>query len=83
MAFTSGIDPLQLVLKGAGLVHEEAVGTRRIYRLDAAWVAALREQLDDFWHRALGDFQKLVDRSRRGRKRPHPKRRRAFDIKSW
>ena len=56
------------VLKGAGLVHEEAVGTRRIYRLDAAGVAALREQLDDFWHRALGGFQNLVERTRRGRK---------------
>jgi hypothetical protein len=34
------------VLKDAGLVGEEAVGTRRIYRLDAAGAAALREQLD-------------------------------------
>src|SRR5688572_26577992 len=34
------------VLKDAGLVGEEAVGTRRIYRLDADGAAALREQLD-------------------------------------
>jgi DNA-binding transcriptional ArsR family regulator len=53
------------VLKEAGLVDEEAVGTRRIYRLDAAAVAALREQLDDFWHQALGGFRKVVERSRR------------------
>jgi len=56
------------VLKDAGLVTEEAAGTRRIYRLDAAGVAALREQLDDFWGRALGGFQNAVERSRKGRK---------------
>jgi DNA-binding transcriptional ArsR family regulator len=56
------------VLKDAGLVSEEAVGTRRIYRLDAAGVAALREQLDDFWNQALGGFRKVVERSRRGKK---------------
>jgi DNA-binding transcriptional ArsR family regulator len=56
------------VLKGAGLVSEEAMGTRRIYRLDAAGVAALREQLDDFWDQALGGFRKVVERSRRGKK---------------
>ena len=55
------------VLKAAGLVSEEAEGTRRIYRLEAAGVAALREQLDDFWDRALGGFRRVVERSRRGR----------------
>jgi DNA-binding transcriptional ArsR family regulator len=56
------------VLKDAGLVNEEAVGTRRIYRVDPAGVAALREQLNEFWDRALGGFQKVVERSKRGRK---------------
>jgi DNA-binding transcriptional ArsR family regulator len=56
------------VLKDAGLVSEEPVGTRRIYRLDAAGVAALREQLDDFWDRTLGGFRNVVERSRRGKK---------------
>ncbi len=56
------------VLKDAGLVNEEAVGTRRIYRLDAAGVAALRGQLDDFWLRALGGFRSVVERSRRGKR---------------
>ena len=56
------------VLKDAGLVSEEAVGTRRIYRLDAAGVAALREQLDDFWDQALAGFRQVVERSKRGRK---------------
>ena len=56
------------VLKDAGLVSEEAVGTRRIYRLDAAGAAALREQLDDFWDRALGGFRSVVERSKRSKK---------------
>jgi DNA-binding transcriptional ArsR family regulator len=56
------------VLKDAGLVREEAAGTRRIYRLDAAGVAALREQLDDFWSRSLGGFRNTVEQSRRRKK---------------
>ena len=56
------------VLKDGGLVTEEAAGTRRIYRLDAEGVAALREQLDDFWDRALGGFRHVVERSRRSKK---------------
>lgn len=49
------------VLKEAGLVSEEAVGTRRIYRLDAAGIAALRDQLDDFWDRALTGFRQVAE----------------------
>ena len=49
------------VLKDAGLVAERAVGTRRIYRLNEAGVAALRDQLDTFWARALGRYQELVE----------------------
>jgi DNA-binding transcriptional ArsR family regulator len=52
------------VLKDAGLVREEAVGTRRFYRLDAAGVAALRGQLDDFWDRALTGFRDVAERRR-------------------
>jgi DNA-binding transcriptional ArsR family regulator len=48
------------VLKDAGLVAERAVGTRRIYRLNEAGVAALRDQLDTFWNRALSGYQGLV-----------------------
>ena len=44
------------VLKGAGLVSERAVGTRRIYRLNPTAVAALRDQLDAFWTRALANY---------------------------
>jgi DNA-binding transcriptional ArsR family regulator len=50
------------VLKDAGLVAEEAVGTRRIYRLNAAGVLALRDQLDTFWNRALGGYREVVER---------------------
>lgn len=51
------------VLKSAGLVREEAVGTRRYYRLDAAGVAALRAELEGFWDRALGGFRDVVEQS--------------------
>jgi DNA-binding transcriptional ArsR family regulator len=56
------------LLKDAGLVSEEAAGTRRIYRLDAAGVAALRKQLDHFWDRALGGFRNAVERPKRGKR---------------
>jgi DNA-binding transcriptional ArsR family regulator len=49
------------VLKDAGLVAKRAVGTRRIYRLNEAGVAALRDQLDTFWNRALSGYQDLVN----------------------
>jgi DNA-binding transcriptional ArsR family regulator len=51
------------VLKDAGLVAERAVGTRRIYRLNPAAVAALRDQLDTYWNRALTSYGELIDRS--------------------
>lgn len=44
------------VLKDAGLVSESAVGTRRIYRLNPTAVAALRDQLDTYWRRALEGY---------------------------
>ena len=45
------------VLKSAGLVTDEVVGTRRVYRLDHLALAALRDQLDTFWDRALAGYQ--------------------------
>ena len=44
------------ILKDAGLVSEEAAGTRRFYRLNPIAVAALRDQLDTFWNRALAGY---------------------------
>jgi DNA-binding transcriptional ArsR family regulator len=51
------------VLKEAGLVTERAAGTRRIYRLEPTAVAALRDQLDTFWSRALANYGDIVERS--------------------
>jgi DNA-binding transcriptional ArsR family regulator len=47
-------------LKDAGLVTERAAGTRRIYRLDPTAVAALRDQLDTYWRRALAGYADVV-----------------------
>jgi DNA-binding transcriptional ArsR family regulator len=44
------------VLKDAGLVEDVAAGTRRIYRLNPVALAALRDQLDTYWQRALGAY---------------------------
>ena len=49
------------VLKDAGLVADQARGTRRIYRLNPAGVAALKDQLDTFWQRALDGYQNVVE----------------------
>ena len=49
------------VLKGAGLVTERAEGTRRVYRLDPTGVAAMRDQLDSYWNRALAGFKDIVE----------------------
>jgi DNA-binding transcriptional ArsR family regulator len=50
------------VLKEAGLVDDDAAGTRRIYRLNEVGVIALRDQLDVFWQRALTGFEEVTDR---------------------
>jgi DNA-binding transcriptional ArsR family regulator len=44
------------ILKDAGLVEDAAEGTRRIYRLNPAALAALRDQLDTYWQRALAGY---------------------------
>ena len=49
------------ILKDAGLVSERAVGTRRIYRLNPVAVAALRDQLDTYWSRALFNYGEVVE----------------------
>jgi DNA-binding transcriptional ArsR family regulator len=50
------------VLKSAGLVTEQAQGTRRIYRLNPDGVAALRDQLDTFWNRALTGYASSAEK---------------------
>jgi DNA-binding transcriptional ArsR family regulator len=49
------------VLKAAGLVKERSAGTRRIYRLNPMGVAALRDQLETFWNRALAGYKNIVE----------------------
>ena len=49
------------ILKKAGLVSEHPVGTRRIYRLNPMAVAALRDQLDIFWQRALVSYVDVAE----------------------
>lgn len=41
------------VLRGAGLVIDEAIGTRRVYRVDRDGLEALRSYFDDLWDAAL------------------------------
>jgi DNA-binding transcriptional ArsR family regulator len=49
------------VLKDAGLVADRAEGTRRVYRLNPAGLAALRDQLETYWSRALDGYQDVVE----------------------
>jgi DNA-binding transcriptional ArsR family regulator len=49
------------VLKEAGLVTDEARGTRRVYRIDPGGLGELRRWLDGFWDDALQAFQAHVD----------------------
>jgi len=52
------------VLKGAGLVTDEALGARRLYRIDPDGLGALRAYLDGFWDTALGSFKELAEREK-------------------
>jgi DNA-binding transcriptional ArsR family regulator len=53
------------VLKEAGLVRDEQVGTRRIYSLDPVGIAGLRDYLDRFWNTALQSFKTRVESEHR------------------
>jgi DNA-binding transcriptional ArsR family regulator len=55
------------VLKDAGLVAERTAGTRRIYRLNPEGVAALRDQLDTFWSRALDSYAEVAEQPKETR----------------
>jgi DNA-binding transcriptional ArsR family regulator len=56
------------VLKEAGLVTEQRNGTRRIYGVDAASVAELRDYFDGFWSDALESFKRAAEQDE-GRKK--------------
>lgn len=53
------------VLKDAGLVADEAEGTRRVYYIDPEGLGELRKWLDQFWDQALASFQAEVEREAR------------------
>ncbi|WP_055478007.1 ArsR/SmtB family transcription factor [Sphaerimonospora mesophila] len=50
------------VLKDAGLVTDQADGTRRVYRIDRRGVDAIHAYLDQMWGRALRSFQETAER---------------------
>lgn len=50
------------VLKEAGLVRDEAQGTRRVYRIDPAGLGVIRQWLDRHWDLALAAYAREVER---------------------
>jgi DNA-binding transcriptional ArsR family regulator len=50
------------VLKAAGLVSDQADGTRRVYRVDPKGIDAMRAYLDRFWDRALAAFKAAAEK---------------------
>ncbi len=57
------------LLKQAGLVVEEARGTRRIYRLDNAGADAARAYLNEVWDDAVARFKLLAENTAPTKKR--------------
>jgi DNA-binding transcriptional ArsR family regulator len=49
------------VLEGAGVAVARAEGTRRLYTVDPAALAALRDELDRMWQRALARYALVAD----------------------
>jgi DNA-binding transcriptional ArsR family regulator len=50
------------VLREAGLVQEEAQGTRHIYHIDPRGLGPLRGWLDQFWDQALEAFRAAAEK---------------------
>jgi DNA-binding transcriptional ArsR family regulator len=50
------------VLKDAGLVTDQAAGTRRVYEIDRRGLAPLRAYVEGFWADVLGEFKQAADR---------------------
>lgn len=53
------------VLREAGLVSEQRLGTRRIHRLEQEGLQALRTYLDGFWEAAFAQFAEAAERDER------------------
>jgi len=56
------------LLKEAGLVEEEALGTRRIYRLRSEGVEVLQAYLEQVWGEAAARFRLLAENTEPTRK---------------
>ncbi len=56
------------ILKDANLVADQAVGNRRLYRLNPEGFDLLREYFDRFWSRALDAFKKKLEETEEGSK---------------
>jgi DNA-binding transcriptional ArsR family regulator len=51
------------VLKNAGLVIDTPAGTRRVYRVEADGLEALRADLERFWGRALAAYKTAAEQA--------------------
>jgi DNA-binding transcriptional ArsR family regulator len=51
------------ILKDAGLVTSRHAGTQRIYQIDAAGVAALRDHFEKLWSSVLDRFKEVAEAS--------------------
>jgi DNA-binding transcriptional ArsR family regulator len=49
-------------LKDAGLVNDQAEGTRRVYYIDPDGLGSLRRWIDEFWDSALQSFKREVEK---------------------
>ena len=49
------------VLREAGMVVVRPHGTRRIYSVDPAGIAAMRGYFDRFWNQALANFKAMAE----------------------
>jgi DNA-binding transcriptional ArsR family regulator len=54
------------ILKEANLVSDQAVGNRRLYRLNPEGFDLLRDYFDRFWSQALNAFKKELDETEEG-----------------
>lgn len=51
------------VLKDAGLVTDQAVGTRRVYEINPEGLEGLQDYLRSFWSAALTRYQRAAQRA--------------------
>jgi DNA-binding transcriptional ArsR family regulator len=49
------------VLKDAGLVIDEPIGNRRVYRVESQALEELRSYFEDFWGHALNRFKSAAE----------------------